>query len=63
MRTTLVLDDQLVKEAMRLSHSKTKKEVVELALENFVAFLKRRNMRDLFGKVKWEGDLKEIRKS
>ena len=47
---------------MRLSHSKTKKQVVELALENFVNFLKRQKMKDLFGKVKWEGSLKDMRK-
>ena len=61
MRTNIVLNDSLIKEAMRLSRSKTKKQVVELALENLVNYLKRQNMRVLFGKVKWEGDLKEMR--
>ncbi len=61
MRTNIVLNDQLVKEAMRLSHTSTKKEVVDLALQNYVASLKRRNMKNLFGKVKWEGDLKKMR--
>jgi len=46
---------------MRLSNSRTKKEVIDLALQNFVASLKRRNMKDLFGKIKWEGDLKKMR--
>jgi Arc/MetJ family transcription regulator len=61
MRTNIVLDEQLVKEAMRLSHSRTKKEVVDLALQAFVASLKRRDMKNLFGKVKWEGDLNKMR--
>lgn len=61
MRTNIVLNDQLVKEAMRLSHTNTKKEVIDLALQNFVAHLKRQNMKGLFGKVKWEGDLKKMR--
>lgn len=61
MRTNIVLNDQLVKEAMRLSKTNTKKEVIDLALQNFVAYLKRRNMKTLFGKVKWEGDLKKMR--
>ncbi len=61
MRTNIVLNDELVREAMRLSHTNTKREVVDLALQNFVASLKRRNMRNLFGKVKWEGDLKKMR--
>ena len=61
MRTNIVLNDQLVKEAMRLSKANTKKEVIDLALQNFVAYLRRRNMKTLFGKVKWDGDLKKMR--
>ncbi len=63
MRTNNVLNEELINEAMRLSHSNTKKEVVELALENFVDHLKRHNMKSLFGKVKWEGDLKKKREA
>lgn len=63
MRTNIVLNDRLVKEAMHLSRAETKKEVVELALENFVAYLKRQKFKNLFGKVKWEGNLNEMRKS
>ena len=61
MRTNIVLNEQLVKEAMALSRSRTKKEVVDLALQSFVAGFKRRNMKNLFGKVIWEGDLKKMR--
>lgn len=61
MRTNIVIDKKLMLEAMQLSRVKTKKGVVELALENLVKSLKRRKMKDLFGKVKWEGDLREMR--
>ncbi|HWY34825.1 MAG TPA: type II toxin-antitoxin system VapB family antitoxin [Nitrosopumilaceae archaeon] len=61
MRTNIVLNDKLIKEAMRLSHTQTKKEVVDLALQNFVAYLKRQKLKSLFGKVKWEGHLKKMR--
>lgn len=61
MRTNIVLNEELVEEAMRLSNAHTKKEVVDQALQSFVAHLKRRNMKSLFGKVKWEGDLKKMR--
>jgi len=57
MRTNIVLNEQLIEEAMRLSNSHTKKEVVDLALRNFVGYLKRRNMQKLFGKIEWDGDL------
>jgi Arc/MetJ family transcription regulator len=36
MRTHLVLDDKLVKEAMKLAKVKTKREAVEVALRRFV---------------------------
>ena len=61
MRTNIVLNEELVEEAMRLSNAHTKKEVVDMALQNFVAYLKRRNIKTLFGKVKWDGDLKKMR--
>ena len=63
MRTNIVLNEQLVEEAMRLSDCHTKKEVVDRALQNFVAYLKRQNMKKMFGKVKWEGDLKKMREA
>ena len=63
MRTNIVIDDALIEEAMKLSHSKTKKQVVELALENLIKYLKRQDMRLLFGKIKWEGNLEEMRKA
>ncbi len=49
MRTNLVLDDQLVTEAMQLTQIKTKREVVDLALRELVASRKRPDLRDLFG--------------
>jgi Arc/MetJ family transcription regulator len=55
MRTNIVLDDRLVEEALRLSKLKTKRELVEQALREFVAFRKRLDLRDLKGK----GDLRE----
>jgi len=61
MRANIVLNERLIKEAMRLSHTHTKKEVVDLALQNFAGHLKRQKLKNLFGKVKWEGDLKKMR--
>ena len=53
MRTNIVLDDSLVKEALKLSRVKTKKEVVNQALKEFVENRKRLNLMDLFGKVEF----------
>ena len=37
MRTNIVLDDQLVEEAQALSHIKTKRELIDKALREFIA--------------------------
>ena len=56
MRTNIVLDEKLVKEAFRLSDAKTKRQLVDLALREFVAARKRRDVRDLFGKIRLDPD-------
>jgi Arc/MetJ family transcription regulator len=53
MRTNIVLDESLVKEAMRLSRTKTKKELVNQALKEFVENRKRLNLMDLEGKIEF----------
>lgn len=56
MRTNIVIDDALIKEAMKLSNLKTKKEVVNLALKEFVQNRKRKNLKDLKGKIEFAED-------
>jgi Arc/MetJ family transcription regulator len=47
MRTNIVLDDRLVKEAMKLGGIQTKREIVDLALREFVTSRKRLDLRAL----------------
>ena len=61
MRTSIDLNEQLINEAMLLSDAKTKKEVVDLALQYYIGSLKRHKMKTSFGKVPWEGDLEKMR--
>jgi Arc/MetJ family transcription regulator len=61
MRTNIELDDALVEQALYLSQIKTKKEVVQEALKNYVAWMKKKQLIGLKGEVKWEGHLKEMR--
>jgi Arc/MetJ family transcription regulator len=61
-RTNIVLRDDLLKDIMRLSEAKTKREAVENALEMHVQWLKRQKLASLRGKIEWEGDLMEMRK-
>jgi Arc/MetJ family transcription regulator len=51
MRTNIVLDDELVEEAFRYSDAKTKRELVDRALREFVEKRKRRDIRELRGKI------------
>lgn len=50
MRTNIVLNDALVEEAMRLTHARTKKDVVDQALRELVAHHRQRALRDLVGR-------------
>ena len=63
MRTNIVLDDDLVKEAFRHADVRTKRELVDLALREFVAARKRRDLRELFGHggIRDEDDYKALR--
>jgi Arc/MetJ family transcription regulator len=49
MRTNVVLDDKLVEEAQALSKIKTKRELIDTALREFVAHRKQLDLRDLRG--------------
>jgi Arc/MetJ family transcription regulator len=55
-RTNIVLNDQLISEAKKYSKVKTKREIVELALSEFVENHKRKNLSDLKGKIKFKND-------
>lgn len=54
MRTNIVLDDKLVKEAFKYSKVKTKKDLVETALKEFVENHRRMDIRDLKGKIAFQ---------
>jgi Arc/MetJ family transcription regulator len=56
MRTNIVLDESLVKKAMKLSRTRTKKELVNQALKEFVENRKRLNLLDLEGKIEFAKD-------
>jgi len=65
MRTNIVLDDELVKDAFLLSQViTTKRELVDTALREYVNNRKRGNIRELRGKIKFSDgyDYKNMRK-
>ena len=53
MRTNIVLDDDLVSEARKLTGIKTKRQLVHEALKLLVETKKRRNLLDLDGKIRF----------
>jgi Arc/MetJ family transcription regulator len=61
MRTNIVIDDELMDEALKLSETKTKREVVELGLKALIKLKKQENIKQFKGKLKWTGDLKGMR--
>ncbi len=61
MRTNIVIDDQLMKETMRTTGLKTKREVVDLGLRTLLRIKQQEEIRRYRGKLKWEGDLEEMR--
>ena len=61
MRTNIVIDDAIMKEAMMLSKLKTKKAVVETGLKLLVQIKKQEQIKSLRGKLKWDGDLEKMR--
>lgn len=61
MRTNIDIDDKLMKDALRATGAKTKREVVERGLKTLVDLRKQEQARQLRGKIKWEGDLDRMR--
>jgi len=61
MKKTVVIDDNLMEQAMILSGIKTKKAVVEAALKAFIQMQQQLTIRQFRGKLKWEGDLAQMR--
>ncbi len=57
MRTNIVIDDNLMAEAIELSQLKTKKAVVETGLRLLIRIKKQERIKSLRGKLKWDGDL------
>jgi Arc/MetJ family transcription regulator len=64
MRTNIVLDDEIVKTAFRYSKAKTKKELINEALKEFITSRQRLDLRDLRGKIDFKSDYdyKKLRK-
>ena len=61
MRTNVVIDDELMRQALHASGLPTKRAVIEAALRLLVQVQGQSEVRRLRGKVAWEGDLEKLR--
>ena len=61
MRTSIELDESLIKEALKISGLKTKKDIVNEALKLYVASLKRKRIITIPGEGTWSGNLNDMR--
>jgi Arc/MetJ family transcription regulator len=61
MRTNIVIDDKLMKQTLKLTGLRTKREVVELGLRTLVRLRQQEQIRRFRGKLDWQGDLEAMR--
>jgi Arc/MetJ family transcription regulator len=61
MRTTLNLDDEALADAMKVASGMTKTDVINEALREFARRRRLQEFLEFQGKVRWEGDLDELR--
>jgi len=61
MRTNIVIDDKLMRDALRATGLKTKREAVEQGLRTLLRLSKQAEIRRFRGKLHWQGDLSAMR--
>ena len=62
-RTNIVLDEKLVGQCLQITGFKTKRAVIEYALHELVRLHQQSKILKLKGKITWEGDLVEMRRT
>jgi hypothetical protein len=61
MRTNIVIDDALMRQAMQASGARSKREAVELGLRTLVRLQQQAGIVSFRGRLPWEGDLEAQR--
>jgi Arc/MetJ family transcription regulator len=64
MRTNIVIDDDLLNEAFSVSNAKTKKDLIHVALTEYIRIKKRKDLTELAGSIKFHKNYnhKKLRK-
>ena len=63
MRTNIVIDDELMRDALRATGLKTKREAVETGLRTLLRLSRQAKIRRLRGKLHWQGDFDALRRN
>ena len=63
MRTTIYIDKELIEEALRISKIRTKREVVNASLKEYIRKLRLKNLKKRLGKCDLTIDLLDLEKS
>jgi len=61
IRTNVIVDEKLVKKALKLTKLKTRKSLFDYALRELLRHEQQRDLLKLRGKIHWEGDLEVMR--
>lgn len=61
MRTNIVIDDKLMRDTLRTTGLKTKREAVEMGLRTLLRLRNQEEIRQFRGKLDWQGDLNAMR--
>lgn len=61
MRTNVVINDALMESALKVSGLRTKKDAIEEGLKLLVQVRSQKEIRNFRGKLKWSGNLDEMR--
>ena len=61
-RTSIVINEKLIREAMRATGIKSRSALVDYALRDLLRRESQKRILELKGKVHWEGDLSSMRK-
>ena len=61
MRTNIVIDDQLIADALKATGLKTKREAVELGLKALIKLKQQEKIKAFKGKLTWSGNLESMR--
>jgi len=61
MRTNIIIDDALMADVLKATGVKSKREAVELGLKALLMLKQQEGIKAFKGKLKWEGDLEQMR--